>query len=106
MEDSQLRLTAAALADLEDIRRFTIDTWGREQWLRYFAGLEAVFARLRGHPGEGRAMARLAPGVRVVVYRSHRVFFHQNRREEVVVLRVLHQKRDIDGLRWGEMLEK
>lgn len=106
MKTRRLRLTSAALADLEDIRSFTINAWGRARWLDYFAGLEAVLGRLRDDPGAGRGMARLAPGLRVMVYRSHRVFFHANRRDEVVVLRVLHQKRDVDALRWGEMWEE
>lgn len=106
MAERTFRLTGAALADLGDIRTFTIETWGRDQWLRYFAGLEAVFARLQEEPTTGRGVPRLAPGVRVVVYRSHRVFFHKNRREEVVVLRVLHQKRDVDAVRWAEVVER
>lgn len=102
----ELRLTAAALADLEDIRGCTTEAWGRAQWLRYFAGLEAVFDRPRREPRSGRAMARLAPGLRVVILRSHSVLFHQNRRGEVVVLRVLHQKRDAEALRWAETMKE
>lgn len=105
MSIRQLRLTKAAVADLEEIRTFTTDAWGRAKWLDYFAGLEAVFDRLQDDPTMGRQMARLAQGLRVVVYRSHRVFFHTNRRDEVVVLRVLHQKRDVEALRWGEGAE-
>lgn len=99
-----LRLTTAALDDLEDIRSFTTDNWGRAQWLSYFAGLEAALGRLRDDRHAGRAMTRLAPGLRLLVYRSHRIFFHENRRGEVVVLRILHQKRDIEALRWLDLM--
>lgn len=99
------RLTAAALGDLENIRTFTVETWGRARWLDYFAGMEAVFARLGADPRAGRPVEDLAPGLRLVVYRSHAIFFHENRRGEVVVLRVLHQKRDVEALRWAEVMK-
>ena len=37
------KLTRTARRDLDAIRRFTVETWGRDQWLRYFAGLSAAF---------------------------------------------------------------
>jgi len=34
-----IRLSRQARADLEEIRRYTVKTWGRAQWLRYYRGL-------------------------------------------------------------------
>ena len=91
MSERKLRLTRAARSDLEDIRRRTVEVWGRDQWLRYYAGIEAVFARLRADPQVGRERNALAPGLRSILCGSHVVFFYETRRGELVVLRVLHQ---------------
>ena len=48
-----IRLTLLARQDLEDLRRFTIDTWGQEQWRRYFAGIVLAF---EGVARDGRAI--------------------------------------------------
>lgn len=31
-----IRLSRLARRDLEESRRYTLDTWGREQWAKYY----------------------------------------------------------------------
>ena len=80
MTARKLRVTRAARGDLENIRRRTIDSWGRERWLRYYGGLEATFERIRAEPRSGRERRALAPGLRSMLCGSHVVFFYETRR--------------------------
>jgi plasmid stabilization system protein ParE len=48
-------LAAAAYADLEDVERYTLATWGEEQRVRYITGLFSQFelprtGRISGTP--------------------------------------------------------
>lgn len=38
-----IRLSRLAQRDLDEIRRYTVDTWGRAQWLKYYRGLVRAF---------------------------------------------------------------
>ena len=58
-----IRLTLLARQDLEDLRRFTIDTWGQEQWRRYFAGIVLAFERVARDGRCGRPRSNLRYGM-------------------------------------------
>lgn len=94
------KLTRSARRDLEDIRRFTVDRWGRDQWLKYFAGLQLSFERITTDSGCGRPRDALSAGLRSLTCEQHVIFFSPIRRANgaVVIVRIVHQRRNLAAL--------
>jgi toxin ParE1/3/4 len=100
----EIRLTLLARQDLDDIRRFTIETWGREQWLRYFSGIAQSFERITRDGSCGRARDTLRAGMRSLPYQRHLIFFERidHAGGEIVILRVVHQSRNLAALSYND----
>ena len=99
-----IRLSRRARRDLDDIRRYTIDTWGRDQWLTYYRGLVRTFEAIVADPDGGRDRSLFAPGLRSLNYRRHVVFFARIDAAggEPVILRIAHQRRNFPALVYYE----
>lgn len=95
-----IRLTPLARRDLEDIRRFTVEIWGQDQWRRYFTGLVAAFEHATRDRKCGRPRDNLRYGMRSLDYQKHLIFFEPitHAGGETVILRVVHQRRDLAAL--------
>lgn len=63
----------------------------------YLKELQATFARLSQNPELGRQRQELKPGVFSWLHHKH-IIFYQLHEKGLIVLRVLHQSRDIDEL--------
>lgn len=102
-----IRLSDRARQDLDDIRAFTIEQWGRDQWLKYFRLLSDAFERITENPGIGRNRDLFAPGMRSLVCGSHLVFFAPIKAAagETVILRIVHQRRYLPGLAYYDDLD-
>ncbi len=97
-----VRLTAAAEADLEEIRTYTEETWGETQWLAYFAEILAAFDRIAAFPRSGRARDAFVPGLRSARCREHVIFYLPDVGGGVVVQRIVHGARNAEALDWSE----
>ena len=99
-----IRLSRLARQDLDDIRRYTVDTWGRGQWLNYYRGLVRSFEGIAADPDGGRDRSLFAAGLRSVNYRRHVIFFARIAAagDEPVILRIVHQRRNMPALVYFE----
>ena len=99
-----IRLSRQARRDLDDIRRYTVEAWGREQWLTYYEGLVGTFDRIAADPDGGRDRSLFAPGLRSLTYRRHLVFFARVAAagDAPVILRIIHQRRNLPALVYFE----
>ena len=90
--------------DLDDIRRYTVKKWGREQWLAYYRGLVQAFERIAADPESGRNRSLFAAGLRSVNYARHVIFFARiaAAEDEPVILRIVHQRRNLPALVYFE----
>lgn len=102
-----IRLSRLARADLDDIRTYTVQTWGRAQWLEYYRGLVAAFEHVSADPMAGRSRALLGKDLRSLTYREHLIFFAPIKAAEgqPVILRILHQRRYLPGLSYYDDLD-
>jgi toxin ParE1/3/4 len=94
---ADIELSAAALADLEDIYEYGAASFGIESADLYSRGFGAVFDRLRRYPRSGVTRPELGEGVRSMLYRQHRMYYII-RDAGVLVLRVIHGARDVQDL--------
>lgn len=101
-----IRLSRLARRDLDDIRRFTLDTWGRAQWLKYYRGLVRTFEGVMVNPDSGRDRSRFVPGMRSVMYGRHLIFYAPTSPADdaPVILRIVHQRRNMPALVYYEDL--
>jgi toxin ParE1/3/4 len=101
------KLTRTARRDLDEIRRFTTSRWSRDQWLRYFAGLSAAFERIAKDPECGRERDTVQKGLRSLTFEQHVIFFSPIRHAggAVIIVRILHQRRNFAALSFTDDLE-
>ena len=101
-----IRLSRLAQRDLDDIRRYTLDTWGREQWLKYYQGLVRAFEDIMANPDTGRDRSLFVAGLRSIDYENHVIFFARVAAagETPVILRIVHQRRNMPALIYFEAL--
>ncbi|MYF70464.1 MAG: type II toxin-antitoxin system RelE/ParE family toxin, partial [Proteobacteria bacterium] len=50
-----IRLSRRAQKDLDEIRRFTVARWGRDQWWKNYRGLVRAIEAISANPEGGRA---------------------------------------------------
>ena len=98
------RLSRLARRDPDDIRPYTVKTWGRKQWLTYFRGLVRAFEGIAADRDGGRDRSPFAAGLRSVNYRRHVTFSSRIAAAggEPVIVRLVHQRRDMPALAYFE----
>ena len=102
-----IRLSRLARRDLDEIRRYTLDTWGREHWAKYYQGLVRAFEGITANPDRGRDRSLFAPGMRSVNYGRHIIFFTRIKMagNDPMILRIVHQRRNLPALVYFENLD-
>ena len=90
---ADLRLTPAALRDLEGIWDYTVERWGTAQAVQYLDRLNEAFQQLAQAPDSGQRCDAIRPGYRRRWVEQHAVYY-QLRGSTLVVVRVLHQRMD------------
>jgi len=91
--DDRYRLTPRALADLDDIWRFSAETWSIEQADRYLDDLVRVFEMIAAMPGLARERRDFSPPVRIHVYQSHLIVYIETD-GRIHILRLLGERQD------------
>jgi toxin ParE1/3/4 len=89
-----LRLTPLAEADLEDIWRYTFEQWSLEQANRYHNDLVSTMQALARGDKSGR-VCPVRDGYLQYAAGSH-ILFYRETAGTLDVIRVLHQRMDID----------
>ena len=102
-----IRLSRLARADLDEIRTYTVETWGRDQWLRYYSGLVDAFERITENPMTGRSRDLFAPGLRSLGFERHLIFFAPIAAADSapVILRIVHRRRYLPALVYYDDLD-
>ena len=85
-----MRYTRRAEADLDGIGAYTLDRWGIEQCIRYLDALERACERLAQDPKLGRVHL---PRPRYSRFEQGKhVLFFRRQADEVVIVRILHER--------------
>ncbi|MDD3182061.1 MAG: type II toxin-antitoxin system RelE/ParE family toxin [Alphaproteobacteria bacterium] len=93
---SSFTLTKKALEDLIEIGRYTQKQWGTEQRNRYLGMIDDCFQKLARHPLTGKDCAEIRNGYRKIGVGRHIVFYRQTHNHEIEIVRVLHERMDIE----------
>ncbi len=92
---SRYELATGAIADLQEIVRYSKKTWGVLHAQRYREELELALQQLALAPGMGRKREAIAPGLRSFSVGEH-VAFYIERKSRITILRILHPRMDAD----------
>lgn len=86
---AKIAVRGEAAVDIGDIYRFSLENFGELVAVEYMAGLDEAIGRLGSHPELGRTERDIDPPIRVLSYRSHRVYYDFDG-TTVYVARILH----------------
>lgn len=86
-----LVLSPAAKDDIENVLRYTAETWGQPQMLVYRAKIENALRTIAEQPAIGHTLPELADIYRVYLVGSH-VIVYRPQDQALRVVRVLHQR--------------
>jgi toxin ParE1/3/4 len=92
-EQRQYRLAPRALADLDDIWRFSAEKWSIEQADRYIDDLVRIFETIATMPTLARERSEFKPPVRIHVHESHLIVY-MIAEDYVQILRLLGGRQD------------
>ena len=93
---SKYGLFAEAERDLESIWQYTLQKWGVEQAMQYIDELAACFQNLVEYSATLRLRTEFSPPVYIYKCNHHLIVYLCNG-EYASVVRVLHEKMDIDN---------
>jgi toxin ParE1/3/4 len=91
------RISSDALEDLERIWLYGYDTWSRTQADRYYQLIIAEIEYASRHFDSARNAEHIRKGYRSAKVKSHVIFFKKGIDEIVEVVRVLHERMDIEN---------
>jgi toxin ParE1/3/4 len=93
---SRYLLSPAAQADLEQIWDYIHDRWGVDQTEDYLRELPHAIDRAAANPRIGRGCDEIRSGYRKLAAGSHMLFYRVTAEDVIDVVRVLHQRMDVD----------
>jgi toxin ParE1/3/4 len=93
MSLSKFRLAPRALADLDDIWRYSAETWSIEQADRYIDELARMFETITAMPTLARERRAFKPPVRIHVHESHLIVYTTTG-DDVTIVRLLGGRQD------------
>ena len=93
---SRYLLSPAAQLDLEQIWDYTCRRWDVEQADEYLRELQSAIDRAVVNPRIGRVCDEIRPGYRKLAAGSHTLYYRVMPGGVIDVVRVLHQRMDVD----------
>lgn len=97
MKKLSLTIREKALQDLEKIWIYTFQKWSKEQADRYYQLLIEEMNFLTEQPYSGEVAEEIREGYRVSFVKSHIIFYKITNNEILEIIRILHQKVDIEN---------
>jgi len=90
----RLKITAPALADIEDIAAYTVRQWGEAQARIYLGQINRTIRAIAEQPESGRPRHGVPPAIKARETGSHVVFYRVESGATLYILRVLHESMD------------
>ena len=89
-------ISKKAQIDLEEIWVFTFNNWSLEQADRYYNLIISEIEYICEHPNSGKSYSFIKEGYKASKVRSHLIFYKLDSKENIEVIRILHQRMDIE----------
>lgn len=86
--------SALAVADIDEIWKYTSENWSVEQANRYYQLIDDEIEYICLHPESGKPLDDFRVGFRLSKVKSHLIVY-QIRKHGIYVARILHQSMDL-----------
>lgn len=90
-----LLISSLARNDLKEIGRYTQQNWGIAQRNIYLRAFAAMFDDIRDEAIAGEKRSDIRPGIMSCRCNRHVIFFRRDPAGTVEILRILHQRMDV-----------
>jgi len=98
MEQMGYNISKKALEDIENIWLYTFENWSKEQADRYINLIFDEIEYLALNPFAGKSFNHVRKNYRYSKVKSHLIFFkHTEKSTAIYIIRVLHEKMDIES---------
>jgi toxin ParE1/3/4 len=97
MKKGTYSISDQALIDLEQIWLYTFENWSIEQADRYHNLIISEIDYLSRNIQSGKPMNHVKEGYRVSKVKSHLIFYKSSIESEIEVVRILHERMDIES---------
>ncbi len=94
-------ISKKASEDIEKIWLYTYENWSQEQADRYYNLILDEIEYIAENFESGKSVDYIKKGYRATVVKSHIIFYKKSKHNIVEIIRVLHQKMDVEN-RIGE----
>jgi toxin ParE1/3/4 len=94
---ANLLFSPKANADLDQIWHYSAKNWGELRAETYLRSIFEAAERLKDNPRLGRSREDVRRGYRSLIIGSHLIFYQLNQ-ETVTVIRILHQRMDVNAI--------
>ena len=90
-------ISEKANQDIEKIWLYTFENWSLEQADRYYNLIIDEIEFIAENFESGKYVDYIKKGYRASIVKSHTIFYKRSRKNIVEIIRVLHQKMDIEN---------
>jgi toxin ParE1/3/4 len=90
-------ISKKAVTDIEDIWLYTFRKWSLEQADRYYNLIFDEIEYICKNADAGKLMEHIRKGYRVSKVKSHLIFYRISTENKIEVIRVLHERMDIEN---------
>ena len=94
---NKYRLTNQAEKDLEEIWSYTYQKWSVDQADRYYNLIIDEIEFIASNPLTGKPVDYIKEGYRSSKIKSHLIFYRKQEDEKILVVRILHERIDIEN---------
>jgi len=93
-----VKISKLASQDIENIWLYTFENWSIEQADRYYNLIIDEIDHIAKYPFSGKDYSEIRKGYFRTSIKSHLIFYKVNKkRNEIEVIRILHQRMDIEA---------
>ncbi len=90
-------ITKKAITDIQEIWLFTLKKWSLEQADRYYDLIFDEIDQICRNINAGKFMEHIKKGYRASKVKSHIIFYKVSKEDTIEVIRVLHERMDIEN---------
>jgi len=91
------KISKKAIQDIEKIWLYTYENWSLEQADRYYNLILDEIEFIAENFESGKSVDYIKEGYRASMVKSHIIFYKKSKGNIVEIIRVLHQKMDIEN---------
>lgn len=91
------RISNKAVSDLDGIWIYTFKNWSVQQANRYYNLIISEIEFLAVNPDSGKSMEHIKKGYSASKVKSHLIFYKLNADNIIEIVRILHQRMDVEN---------